>query len=57
MPKMCPLLLIAKKGSTECPGKECAWYVTHEQPDSEGCAIKELSDSLKTIGLQIPLPK
>ena len=52
MSKVCPLLLIAGKGE-ECVEKKCAWYIEHEMPNSEGCAIAELSDSLKTISLRI----
>jgi len=55
--KICPLLsippkeaLIARK-KVLCKKDECAWYVKYER--SEGCAIKKLSDSLKTISLKI----
>ena len=60
---ICPLLLMAVKQrgnmmgesereATECLKGECAWYVYHIQPDSEGCAIPKLSDSLKNISLK-----
>jgi len=52
MAKLCPLLLIAKSGAAVC-SDECAWYVKHEMPNAEGCAIKELSDDLKYISLRI----
>ncbi len=52
MAKVCPLLLIAGKGE-ECVEEDCAWYVIHEQPNAEGCAIAELSNNLKTISLRI----
>jgi len=57
MPVLCPLLFLARRGAAECQGEECAWYVRHENPNSEGCAIKELSDSLKTISLNMPHPE
>ena len=53
MAKKCPLLLIAGKGSVECWGNKCAWYVKYTNPRSEGCAIKKLSDSLMGLGVKI----
>jgi len=52
MAKVCPLLLIAGKGD-ECVEEKCAWYVIHEKPNAEECAIAELSNNLKTISLRI----
>ncbi len=60
---ICPLLLMAvkqrgnilgesDKEAAECLKGECAWYVFHMQPDSEGCAIPKLSDSVKSIALK-----
>ena len=53
MAKICPLLLIASKGSPECPQDKCAWYVRYEATKSEGCAIENLSGFLRGIGLKI----
>ncbi len=64
MPVICPLLLIAIKQSeniitdpekiwAQCLKEKCAWYVIHEIPNAEGCAIAELSNNLKTISLRI----
>ncbi len=52
MTKMCPFLVSAQ-GSAACHGKNCAWFVTHESPKAEECAIKELSDNLKFISMKI----
>ncbi len=60
---ICPLILMAAKQrgnmmgesereAAECIKAECAWWVFHVQPDSEGCAIPKLSDCLKTISLK-----
>jgi hypothetical protein len=68
MPKICPLLLITvsqpgtliadqERESARCLGEECTWYVKFEAPKKEGCAIRELSYSLKTISMNIPLLK
>jgi len=70
MEEICPLLLIAIKQSeniitdpektwAQCLKEKCAWYATYEMPGvkglQKGCAIKKLSDSLKTISINIPL--
>ena len=70
MEEICPLLLIAIKQSeniitdpektwAQCLKKKCAWYAIYEMPGvkglQKGCAIKKLSDSLKTISINIPL--
>ena len=44
----------AQKDSVECLKVACAWYVTHELPYSEGCAIAKMSETLKTISMDIP---
>jgi len=59
MPNICPLMVIAVKESgfmteieerqARCLEIECAWFVTHEDPDKAGCAIKVLSDSMVSI--------
>ena len=59
MPVICPLMVIAVKESgfmteieerqARCLGKDCAWFITHEDPDKSGCAIKVLSDSMVSI--------
>lgn len=65
MSPICPLLLMAlkhkenldaksEKSSAECIKGECAWYVIHSQPPSEGCAIMKISDAIKTITLNLP---
>jgi GTPase Era involved in 16S rRNA processing len=38
----------------QCLKEKCAWYVSHELPHSEGCAIEKISDSLKYITLNLP---
>lgn len=64
MSTICPLLLMAAKqkgelvtanerDSVECLKTACAWYVLHEQPFSEGCAIQKISDDLKQISLSV----
>jgi len=67
--QICPVFLASAIGVTDkikamfamaqitCKKEECAWYVKHEQPLSEGCAIKELSNSLKRISINMPYPK
>lgn len=65
MSPICPLLLMAmkhkenldaqsEKSAAECIKEECAWYGFYSQPASEGCAIMKISDSLKTISLNLP---
>lgn len=65
MSPICPLLLMAaklkeskgtesEKSSAECLKGECAWYVSYDQPFSEGCAIMKISDSIKNITLNLP---
>ena len=65
MSLICPLFLMAakrkesqgtesEKGSAECIKGKCAWYVSYDQPISEGCAIMKISDSLKYITLNLP---
>lgn len=65
MTEICPLLLMAikhkentAKGTqqnvAQCLKEKCAWYVSHELPHSEGCAIEKISDSLKYITLNLP---
>jgi len=59
MPDICPLILIAVKETgfiteieekqSRCLRNDCAWFVTHEDPDKAGCAIKVLSDSMVSI--------
>ncbi len=64
MEEICPLLLIAIKQSeniitdpektwAQCLKEKCAWYVKLESPDVEGCAIRELTHSLKAIHLKM----
>lgn len=59
---ICPLLMIAltpgpdvalQKQATDCMKEKCAWYTRHEVPNTEGCAIKEISDALKTVSLRM----
>jgi hypothetical protein len=40
------------KEAAECLKSECAWYVYHVQPESEGCAIAKMSNDLKGILLK-----
>ncbi len=59
MPDICPLMLIAVKETgfiseieekqSRCLRDDCAWFVTHEDPDKAGCVIKVLSDSMVSI--------
>ena len=59
MPSICPLMVIAIKDSgviseieerqSRCLENECAWFVTHEDSEKAGCAIKVLSDSMVSI--------
>ncbi|MCK4788370.1 MAG: hypothetical protein KAV87_31810 [Desulfobacteraceae bacterium] len=55
---ICPIIFTfqAKAQSmelVECRKEKCAWWVIHEHPNAEGCAIAELSNNLKTISLRI----
>jgi hypothetical protein len=65
MSGICPLLLMASqqkedhvtsasKESIECLKGACAWYVIHELPYTEGCAVAKLSETLKTISMNLP---
>jgi hypothetical protein len=58
----CPLLLKAVKDqggllgesgreAAECLKGECAWYVVHPLPPSEGCALLSIAESLKALSL------
>jgi len=59
MSNICPLILIAVKETgfiteieekqSRCLGKDCSWFVAHEDLDKAGCAIKVLSDSMVAI--------
>lgn len=56
MPDICPLIAIAVKDSgffteieerqSRCLGDDCAWFVTHDDTEKAGCAIKVLSNSM-----------
>lgn len=55
---LCPLLLSAvmspgkviadyKRDEAKCIRGQCEWYVRHEAPGREGCAIPVLADLVK----------
>ncbi len=44
----------AEKNAVECLGEACAWYVIHESPHTEGCAMARISDMLKTMSVNLP---
>jgi len=65
MSGICPLLLMASrhkgeiataagKNAVECLGEACAWFVIHESPHAEGCAMARIADVLKSISLNLP---
>jgi hypothetical protein len=60
MSGICPLLLAASKqrgdlvtaadkDSVECLKEACAWYVMHNVPHTEGCAVAKIADSMNSI--------
>ena len=59
MSNICPLVLIAVKETgfiteieekqSRCLGIDCAWFVSHEDPEKAGCVIKVLSNSMISI--------
>ena len=65
MSGICPILLAASKqrgelvtatdkDSVECLKEACAWYVIFMVPNTEGCAVAKLADSLNGILQNLP---
>ncbi len=65
MSGICPLFLMAskqkgelvtatEKNGVECLKGACAWYVMHEIPPTEGCAVAKIADLLKYITSNLP---
>jgi hypothetical protein len=48
------MVTATEKDAVECLGEACAWYVIHESPHAEGCAVAKISDVLKTISMNLP---
>ena len=62
---ICPLLLQAIKESgdiikdnerewSQCLRDQYAWFVKYEVPEFQGCAISEISNTIKYISINLP---
>ncbi len=65
MSGICPLFLMAAKqkgelvtsndkNGVECLKSACEWYVMHEIPPTEGCAVAKMADLMKYISTNLP---
>lgn len=54
----CPIIFTHQAmGQSEelvkCKGEKCAWFVKHENPKNEECAIKALADLVKYMTMRM----